>query len=1414
MFRRTPPPPRASSPGAADTRGSPRRSLARRLLRALVWLGVLASIGPVTAAVFAQTQMGRAYIGHEASLLLRRELGLQARIDEIEVDLGRMSVVAHGIHLVHPRHGSFAQAAELRIRPSYWALMRGQLDLHSITLVRPTVWLQIRDGRIENLPDLPDTGGGGGASLDLPFDLLRIEQARVIADAGELGSGEILNIEVNVNASKAGLLRVRVETAGGYVRHAGGRDPIGRIEARGAVSENAIAVEQLLVESGDVRVSARDVELSLPLGAQYRGHVELDLHVPALLRWPLGLEVPLAGELQVRADLEGDSHGPRGTGNVLVEHGQVDQYGIGERVSMDLRIEPESIGFRGVSSLIRDGGQVLLDGELGLTAGLPLRVHSEVLDVGFAKLMEQLGISPNAIVDWVLAGSFDLKGTIVPLKLDGSLHMPTREFEVLRHAWHAPPPKRRILGVSSAKLDGRVRIDPAGIHLQDIGIELPGSRLNASVLLGFDNALRITAQGLDWNLEDCSPIVDFALGGRGGFELEVDGTFSDPLVRGHVNAREFAFGGFVFGDIDSAFEVDRDLMGVQMPRMPVIKGESRYAVVGGYLDFRQDAFRAGGKVVADKLRLADFYKIFHYDGDERYDPFQATLHGDADVVYTLGHPGDGEHGTMVTAVDVELADAVLDGYAFDRGAFSGSFTWLDHARGYRGGELNVERLWLRKGKGTVSVSGHMAEEGALSLVVLADALAIRELEGPRERLPDLSGSLSVSGKIEGTAALPRAHLDLVGTGLTLRGEPLGDARAYVRLTDKEDPWIAAANAWKPGAPPEGETCGHAREGLARGRWPEDPPLRTNEGPIPRLDQPMAWVVCGQGLGGQLVVDMAFGRTQRFPLRGRVELRELSFGKLLPRTRARTPMFGRVSGVLELHDGALMDPQTLGGALTLSSLSAGQLDVELKNEGPIEVEFGGGSFEVVRAQLTGPSSKLSVAGSGSLRAGLSLRVEGELDLSLLTSLSQTVTEASGKVGVGFNVSGMLDEPAIYGRANVRGAALKVASFPETVRDVGGEVTFSARRILLEGFSAKVAGGTIRWGGAAELSGRSVGSYSLQIEADGLALAPREGISLRLGGRGDLRWAEGQRLPRLTGRLRLDELVYTRPITMDRTLGDVYGPERAAVAEYDPENDVLAIDLVLEQTRPLFIRNNLMDAELRLENDKVPFRLVGTDQRFGVLGNMSIRKGTVRFRDRDFEVRQGDIHFGDETRIDPSFDIRATTDVHRSAGQNDWHIEIHAYGTRDQFRFDLGSEPYLAEDDIALLLTIGMTQSELAQLDTGDVTSTAALEALASVTGVESEVHKAVPQIDDFQIASTYSERSNRTEPQLLIGKRIANNVRLRATTGIAESRDFSTGVELQLDDKTSVQAVYNNQNATSASQVGDVGVDLKWRLEFD
>jgi hypothetical protein len=250
---------------------------------------------------------------------------------------------------------------------------------------------------------------------------------------------------------------------------------------------------------------------------------------------------------------------------------------------------------------------------------------------------------------------------------------------------------------------------------------------------------------------------------------------------------------------------------------------------------------------------------------------------------------------------------------------------------------------------------------------VGDKIAIRETEGLSDRLAGLSGSFAVTARIKGEAALPRADIDLVGTGLSWQSEQLGDARAYVRLTDKSDPWVAQASDWQ-GGPPAGADCGHARLGFARGQWPEDPPLRTAEGPLPALDQPMAWVICGQAMQGQIAVDMAVGRTQVMPLRGRVLFHDLTLAKLLPRRPGQAPLRGRLGGHVQFDDGALHEPATLSGRVLLDTLRAGQLDVELMNSGPVDVSFRRGDFEVTRAEFIGPSSQLYIRGSGRLRSG--------------------------------------------------------------------------------------------------------------------------------------------------------------------------------------------------------------------------------------------------------------------------------------------------------------------------------------------------------------------------------------------------------------------------------------------------------------
>jgi len=1385
------------------------------LRRLLVWALLLTGF-VLGLSALARTRAAREYAGHEVANVLRSELGLVAKIDDVHIDPQRLEVVARGIELTHPVHGPFARAGELRVRPSWRALLMLQLDLHAVTLSQPDITLKIRDGKILNGPELPASDNASSEPPELPFNWVRIDRGRVKVDAGELGRAELSRIDLQVRRGTNEVIDIQLEVGSGLVEHEKGSDKIVGIEAHGSLSARRAVVEYARIETPEARVTLSRADLTFPIGEQFSGDVTVDLHIPQLLKWPLPVELPeMRGDLSVQGRLQRYPFGFGGKLDVTLRNVAIDQFGIGERIALKVELEPKVVRFSGKAGAIRNGGSLDLSGELGLTDSLPIKVKGHANDVSFAKLMEQLGVSPNAIVDWTIAGDFNIDGTCNPLKITGPMRMPTRDFRVLKHAWHASAgEERRIVAVERALLEGTVLIVPAGLSFLNVDVTMPNSRLRVDTLIGFDNRVRVSAQGLDLALIDASPLVDLALSGRGTFSLEVGGTFSDPTLAGQAAFRSFSLHGFEFGDLITDFELDDDLMGVHFGRIGAQKNDSRYAVVGGYMDFREDAFRAGGKMEAERMTLADFYEIFRYHEDERWIPYQGEVRGEVLLAYSLGRPADSAYGTLDIGLDLDVPSAELDGYKFRDGHFNGRFEWLDPDRGSDGGKLAIERLVLHKGAGTLSVSGRMDLDGKLDMVVAMDRLSLRDIEPLALRTRELTGTLGVSASVKGTASKPRADFDVQLTGLALRGEPLGDGRAYVRLTDQEDPWIAEALTWDEGKPPADAPCGHGREGFARAVWPEDPPLRTSEGLVPAAAQPMAYVLCGEGVGGQVKLDVALGRTSITPVRGLIALDQLDIARMLPRARGRAPLYGSVSAELLLTGGAAKEPLGLEGRLEVSEARVGQSGVELTNNGPIEISFGQERFAVHRAALQGPGSELRIAGGGSAREGLQLRFDGGVDLGLLTSVSRTVTQASGAVTLGFSVTGKLEQPAILGEARVSGASLQIASFPEAIRNLNSRITFSSRRIVLDELSAQVAGGTIKGSGDATLDGPKVGSVALELSAEGLAFKPRDGVSMKLGGNTTLTWKKTDRLPLLAGVLRLDEFIYTRNIKMDRTIEDMTAVQRTEVIGYDPEDDALALDLRIEHSRPLFIRNNLIEAELRLETDKLPFRLVGTDQRYGVIGHVSVQKGTLRFRDQAFEIRQGDITFDDETSIDPSFDLRAATEVRRTNDQTSWQVQIHAFGRRDEFRFELSSDPFLTEDDIALLLTLGMTHSELAQIEAGDLGSTAALEALATVSGVEREVQKALPQIDDFHIASAYSEQSNRTEPQLFVGKRIAENLRLNASTGIAESRDFSTGVQLQLNDQTAVEAVYNNQNATSASQIGDVGVDLKWRLEFD
>lgn len=159
-------------------------------------------------------------------------------------------------------------------------------------------------------------------------------------------------------------------------------------------------------------------------------------------------------------------------------------------------------------------------------------------------------------------------------------------------------------------------------------------------------------------------------------------------------------------------------------------------------------------------------------------------------------------------------------------------------------------------------------------------------------------------------------------------------------------------------------------------------------------------------------------------------------------------------------------------------------------------------------------------------------------------------------------------------------------------------------------------------------------------------------------------------------------------------------------------------------------------------------------------------------------------------------------------------MRAHGDPETLRIDLTSEPSLSQDDIFLLLTLGITRTELDRAQSATAGGSVALEALGSLTGADEAVEKNIPVIDEFKLGSAYSSRTGRTEPTVTIGKRLANRIRAYVTSGLTESREVRSNLQLRVSPHVSVEGSYDNVNDMATTGLGNLGADIRWRMEFE
>lgn len=1393
-----------------------RATLGRFLLR--VGLGMALLVGGVFAV--SETPWGQAKMRSAIGQALRDQLGLSARFASVRLEPTLLppgvELVARGIELAHPVEGRLAVASRLSVRPSLSRLLTGRLDLVKIELASPSIRLVFRDGALVNGPTLPESEGGPPG--DLPFRYFELTDAsvRIVGDLPVTGVVSDLDAEVGVERGR--ILTFALRASSGSVTHPRGTEPLVALVAEGGVDlDRGLRVDRFRLRTAHLSVGLRDGTLPLPFDHRASSDVELRVDVGALA--PLYAEdlgVTLGGDVAVRGHFDWQGENYTGNAHAVLDAFSINGKRIGEPLELELAFDQEALRVeRGRMHMPHGAGYVDLRARVGLATPYPIDANLDFGHMQLAALLEELDVTPNAIVRWTFDGPAHLAGQVLPFHLAGDLEVDSSDFFVSNGPWHRLPASR-IIGVPHGHIRGRVDIDVEKLSFLDLDVVTEHSRVHADTQISFSDWFRVRATSDDLDLLDISPLTTFPLTGAGTLEVEVGGLYSDPHLDAHGFFHGFSFDTLPLGDVEVDADFEQGGLVAHFPRIRGLHGDSRYVVHDLRLDFTEH-LEIDALVELETMTFEDLYRTFHLDQDERFDPYTGLGRGMVHAHFTYGFPGDGPTGTLTTGIDVELLRTNISGYAFEDGRFRGELRWYDQSQGFDGAELDVDELTLRKGRGTVAIAGTIGRQGALDLSVVEEGIDLSDVEGLRDDWPLLEGEVAAIGRIENTMAVPRLALDVNLANVTWAGRTVGDGRAYVRLTDASDAWLDELRDLPADASaPAGARCFHGRMGLLHADWSADPPVRTPEGLVPSLERPEAFVICGEGLGGALDLDLAIGWTQVSPHRGRVAFRDLDLSPFLPTAEGESPARGRITGFVDLEDGDLETDRTTTGHVHLDHFEFATNGIEIHERGAWEISLVRGMAKFEQAVLVGNGTELALSGTAAADQ-LALTVEGSVGMQLFAAVSPELESATGSTDLRLHLRGPMEDPEITGEAIFADMGLTHPSIPLPISGLAGRVEFSQRRVVFDRIHGRLGSGTVDIEGSATLEGGRPDDVDLRIGLRDIALRPEDGVEVAFGGDLRVNWdGSSSDLPLLSGTVALDRVRYTRPVQMTPTLGTLYRPERTQVDEYDPARDFLRLDLRVIQDRPAEVRNNIVDLDIAIEDTERPFRIVGTNQRPGVLGTLVVPRGQIFFRGSRFEVRRGTIELEDEHRIEPHFDLLAQTEIRRAYDSTApaFRVQLAAIGDSDEFRLDATSTPSLSQQDIMLLLMVGMTSSELQNLQASQL-SAAALDALSTLTGVSDRLSSALRIVDEVSLTTMYHPLTNRPEPQVTVGSRVSDRVRLTASTGLtSETRSIRTTAEWRIDEHALIQAAYDNLNRDTASAFGNLGVDVRYRLEFE
>ena len=556
--------------------------------------------------------------------------------------------------------------------------------------------------------------------------------------------------------------------------------------------------------------------------------------------------------------------------------------------------------------------------------------------------------------------------------------------------------------------------------------------------------------------------------------------------------------------------------------------------------------------------------------------------------------------------------------------------------------------------------------------------------------------------------------------------------------------------------------------------------------------------------------------------GRIELNdemdaEMSFRvtdtSLDPYVRAMQPAFSPftsaiASGTIRVV-GELYNPDALRIDSTIDQVNLAFLDYRLRNAAPIRLSVERQIMNVDSLRMVGDDTELDLTGTVNLAdQTLALQANGAANLAVLQGFLPNV-RSSGRAEVTARISGTMAQPVVAGNALLANGRLRQLAFPHALESVNGIVTFDVAGVRLDGVSAQLGGGAVRFGGRIGLAKYQLSEFDVTVTGENMTLRYPEGMRSLVDA--TLALQGPANAPMVTGSVTVKSGTWTRGFGATGGLFSGLAGDPAAIPLVEGQ--------VAQTSNVRFDVQLRAPSSLRIENDQArivasaDLTLRGTLDRPLLFGRAEIERGEVEFEGRRYLITRGSLDFADANRIQPFFDIEAETRVR--ATRQTYQVTMRLAGTMERMQPQFTSDPPLQTLDILTLLFSDQALSgdvELASLQRPDERQQRLVEARATraLTGaLSAEVGRVVEEtfgVDTFQITPMLNDPYQQSTTlnfnptaRITIGKRISDRIFLTYARSI--SSEIDQIILLEFDSTESLSWVLSqNEDRTYALEV--------------